>query len=51
MSIKTVISKLRATTDALHIMAANGSSKFEFIFTDISLLDKKHFSLVIGVHK
>uniref|UniRef100_A0A6M2DCI0 Putative bardet-biedl syndrome 5 n=1 Tax=Xenopsylla cheopis TaxID=163159 RepID=A0A6M2DCI0_XENCH len=51
ISVKTVISKLRATTEALHIMAASGSSKFEFIFTDISLLDTKHFSTVIGIHK
>lgn len=51
MSTKTVLSKLRGTTQALYILATHHNSRFEFIFTNMSLDNTRQFPAVFEVHR
>ncbi|KAJ6649131.1 Bardet-Biedl syndrome 5 protein like [Pseudolycoriella hygida] len=51
MTTKTVLSKLRGTTQALYIFTSNHNSRFEFIFTNMSLSNGRHFSLIFDVYR
>ncbi|XP_068619832.1 Bardet-Biedl syndrome 5 protein homolog [Battus philenor] len=50
-STRTVNSGLRGTTQALHLLAAYNSNKYEFIFTNLSPNCVRHYTSVVGVHK
>ncbi|XP_054270756.1 Bardet-Biedl syndrome 5 protein homolog [Macrosteles quadrilineatus] len=51
ITTKVVNSKLRGTTEALYILTKYGSSRFEFIFTNLVAGNTRHFTSVMGVHK
>lgn len=51
MSTKTVLSKLRGTTQALYILTVHQNSRFEFIFTNMSLDNTRQFPAVFDVYK
>lgn len=51
MSTKTVLSKLRGTTQALYILAAHHNARFEFIFTNMSLDNTRQFPAVFDVYR
>ncbi|CAH1402145.1 unnamed protein product [Nezara viridula] len=48
---KVVNSKLRGTTEALHLLTKFNNSRFEFIFTNLVSGNTRHFTSVMGVHK
>ncbi|XP_047034708.1 Bardet-Biedl syndrome 5 protein homolog [Helicoverpa zea] len=48
---KVVNSGLRGTTQALNVLAAYKSNKYEFIFTNLSPNCVRHYTSVAGVHK
>lgn len=48
---KIVNSKLRGTTEALHLLTKSNNARFEFIFTNLVLGNTRHFTSVMGVHK
>ncbi|KAK9499110.1 hypothetical protein O3M35_003617 [Rhynocoris fuscipes] len=48
---KVVNSKLRGTTEALHLLTKVNNSRFEFIFTNLVSGSTRHFTSVMGVHK
>uniref|UniRef100_A0A1B6DL88 BBSome complex member BBS5 PH domain-containing protein n=2 Tax=Clastoptera arizonana TaxID=38151 RepID=A0A1B6DL88_9HEMI len=50
-STKIVNSKLRGTTEALHILTKYNNSRYEFIFTNLVPGNMRHFTSVMGVHK
>ncbi|XP_073984686.1 Bardet-Biedl syndrome 5 protein isoform X2 [Rhodnius prolixus] len=50
-STKVVNSKLRGTTEALHLLTKSNNSRFEFIFTNLVSGNTRHFTSVMGVHK
>lgn len=50
-STKVVNSKLRGTTEALHLLTKFNNSRFEFIFTNLVSGNTRHFTSVMGVHK
>ncbi|KAJ3623189.1 hypothetical protein MTP99_019432 [Tenebrio molitor] len=51
ISTKVVNSKLRGTTQALHILTTSNGTRFEFIFTNLVPGSMRHFTSVMGVHK
>lgn len=51
MSTKTVLSKLRGTTQALYILATHHTSRFEFIFTNMSLDNTRQFPTVFEAYR
>lgn len=51
ISIKTVNSKLRGTTDALYILTKTNGTRFEFIFTNLAPTTARLFTSVMGVYK
>lgn len=51
MTTKTVLSKLRGTTQALYIFTSSNNSRFEFIFTNMSLEQGRQFSLIFDVYR
>ncbi|KAF9794906.1 hypothetical protein SFRURICE_005141 [Spodoptera frugiperda] len=48
---KVVNSGLRGTTQALNVLAAYKTNKYEFIFTNLSPNCVRHYTSVAGVHK
>ncbi|GBP04597.1 Bardet-Biedl syndrome 5 protein homolog [Eumeta japonica] len=48
---RVVNSGLRGTTQALYILAAFKTNKYEFIFTNIAPNSVRHYTSVLGVHK
>ncbi|CAK1594152.1 unnamed protein product [Parnassius mnemosyne] len=50
-STKVVNSGLRGTTQALYMLAAYKTNKYEFIFTNLSPNCVRHYTSVVGVHK
>ncbi|CAO1409508.1 unnamed protein product [Diamesa hyperborea] len=50
MNTKNVVSKLRGSTDALHMLTATPKQRFEFIFTDWGM-SPTHFSSIFAIHK
>ncbi|XP_066995100.2 Bardet-Biedl syndrome 5 protein homolog isoform X2 [Anabrus simplex] len=48
---RTVNSKLRGTTEALHILTKANNTRFEFIFTNLILGNSRHLTSIMGVHK
>ncbi|XP_052869232.1 Bardet-Biedl syndrome 5 protein homolog [Anopheles cruzii] len=50
MNTKTVVSKLRGTTQALHILGVGSNSRFEFIFTHM-LANTKHFAPIFDIYR
>nr|XP_022901695.1 Bardet-Biedl syndrome 5 protein homolog [Onthophagus taurus]XP_022901706.1 Bardet-Biedl syndrome 5 protein homolog [Onthophagus taurus]XP_022901714.1 Bardet-Biedl syndrome 5 protein homolog [Onthophagus taurus]XP_022901721.1 Bardet-Biedl syndrome 5 protein homolog [Onthophagus taurus]XP_022901729.1 Bardet-Biedl syndrome 5 protein homolog [Onthophagus taurus] len=48
---KIINSKTQYPTRALHMMTACDKARFEFIFTNLVITDKKHFQTVIDVHR
>ncbi|KAM3958898.1 Bardet-Biedl syndrome 5 protein [Aphomia sociella] len=48
---KIVNSGLRGTTQALNLLAAYKTSRYEFIFTNLSPNCVRHYTSVVGVHK
>ncbi|ETN59012.1 bardet-Biedl syndrome 5 protein [Anopheles darlingi] len=50
MNTKTVVSKLRGTTQALHILGVGANSRFEFIFTNL-LANTKHFASIFDIYR
>ncbi|KAB7495500.1 Bardet-Biedl syndrome 5 protein [Armadillidium nasatum] len=51
ITTKTVNSKLRGMTEALYILSKSGSTRFEFIFTNLIPGTPRLFTSVIGVFK
>lgn len=51
ISTKVVNSKLRGTTQALHLLTSSNNTRFEFIFTNLIPGNMRHFTSVMGVHK
>lgn len=51
MTTKTVLSKLRGTTQALYILTSSHNSRFEFILTNMSADTTKQFSPVFAIYK
>lgn len=51
MTTKTVLSKLRGTTQALYIFTSSNNARFEFIFTNMSLNNGRHFTLIFDVYR
>lgn len=51
MNTKTVVSKVRGTTQALHILTVGNNSRFEFIFTNLTVNNTKHFSTVFDIYR
>ncbi|EFA11133.1 Bardet-Biedl syndrome 5 protein homolog [Tribolium castaneum] len=51
INTKVVNSKLRGTTQALHILTSSNGTRFEFIFTNLVPGSTRHFTSVMGVHK
>ncbi len=51
MTTKTVLSKLRGTTQALYIFTASNNARFEFIFTNMSLNNGRQFTLIFDVYR
>ncbi|XP_055643428.1 Bardet-Biedl syndrome 5 protein homolog [Toxorhynchites rutilus septentrionalis] len=51
MNTKTVVSKVRGTTQALHILSAGSNSRFEFIFTNLTANNTKHFSSIFDIYR
>lgn len=51
MTTKTVLSKLRGTTQALYIFTTSNNARFEFIFTNMSLDSGRKFSLIFDVYR
>lgn len=51
MSTKTVLSKLRGTTQALYMLTVHENSRFEFIFTNMSMDNSRQFPAVFDVYK
>ncbi|XP_017782269.1 PREDICTED: Bardet-Biedl syndrome 5 protein homolog [Nicrophorus vespilloides] len=51
ISTKVVNSKLRGTTQALHMLTNSNNTRFEFIFTNLIPGNMRHFTSVMGVHK
>ncbi|KAL0818743.1 hypothetical protein ABMA28_008071 [Loxostege sticticalis] len=50
-STKVVNSGLRGTTQALYVLAAYKTNRYEFIFTNLSPNCVRHYTSVTGVHK
>ncbi|BES93493.1 bardet-Biedl syndrome 5 protein [Nesidiocoris tenuis] len=50
-STKIVNSKLKGTSEALHLLTKSNNSRFEFIFTNLVSGNTRHFTSVMGVHK
>ncbi|XP_053615543.1 Bardet-Biedl syndrome 5 protein homolog [Plodia interpunctella] len=48
---KVVNSGLRGTTQALHLLAAFRTSRYEFVFTNLSPNCIRHYTSVVGVHR
>ncbi|KAL1385334.1 hypothetical protein pipiens_012965 [Culex pipiens pipiens] len=51
MNTKTVVSKVRGTTQALHILSVGNNSRFEFIFTNLTANNTKHFSTIFDIYR
>lgn len=51
MTTKTVLSKLRGTTQALYIFTSNNNARFEFIFTNMSMDHGRRFTLIFDVYR
>ncbi|XP_063696029.1 Bardet-Biedl syndrome 5 protein homolog [Culicoides brevitarsis] len=51
MNTKTVVSRLRGTTQALYILTVNNNSRFEFIFTNLTLTSRQNFGTVFDVYR
>lgn len=52
MTTKTVLSKLRGTTQALYILTtSNAQTRFEFIFTNMALDNTRQFASVFQIHR
>lgn len=51
MTTKTVISKLRGTTQALYTLASSHNSRFEFIFTNMSVNNGNQFSSIFDIYR
>lgn len=53
MSTKTGFSKLRGKTQILYILAAGVNMRFEFLFTDLSSVQKETsvFSPIFDIYK
>lgn len=51
MTTKTVLSKLRGTTQALYILTSSSQSRFEFIFTNMAIDNTRQFSSVFDIYK
>ncbi|XP_058118707.1 Bardet-Biedl syndrome 5 protein homolog [Anopheles ziemanni] len=51
MNTKTVVSKLRGTTQALHILSVGSNSRFEFIFTNLMAVNTKHFASIFDIYR
>uniref|UniRef100_A0AAG5CZG8 BBSome complex member BBS5 PH domain-containing protein n=1 Tax=Anopheles atroparvus TaxID=41427 RepID=A0AAG5CZG8_ANOAO len=51
MNTKTVVSKLRGTTQALHILSVGSNSRFEFIFTNLMAVNTKHFASLFDIYR
>lgn len=51
MNTKTVVSKLRGTTQALYILTVSNNARFEFIFTNLTLNSRQNFGTVFDVFR
>lgn len=51
MTTKTVLSKLRGTTQALYILTSSNNARFEFIFTNIAIDNTRQFSSVFDIYR
>lgn len=51
MNTKTVISKLKGTTQALFILTVNNHNKFEFIFTNTAPSTRQSFSAIFDIFR
>nr|CAD7405702.1 unnamed protein product [Timema poppensis] len=51
VTTKTVNSQLRGTINALHILTKSNNTRFEFIFTNLTVGSMRHFTSVLGIHK
>ncbi|XP_050070441.1 Bardet-Biedl syndrome 5 protein homolog [Anopheles maculipalpis] len=51
MNTKTVVSKVRGTTQALYILSVGSNSRFEFIFTNLMATNTKHFASIFDVYR
>uniref|UniRef100_A0A240PPC5 BBSome complex member BBS5 PH domain-containing protein n=1 Tax=Anopheles christyi TaxID=43041 RepID=A0A240PPC5_9DIPT len=51
MNTKTVVSKVRGTTQALYILSVGSNSRFEFIFTNLTGTNTKHFASIFDVYR
>ena len=51
MNTKTVVSKVRGTTQALHILSVGSNSRFEFVFTNLTINNTRHFSSIFDIYR
>ncbi|XP_047102843.1 Bardet-Biedl syndrome 5 protein homolog isoform X2 [Schistocerca piceifrons] len=51
VTTRMVNSKLRGTTEALHILTKSNNVRFEFIFTNLILGNARHITSIMGVFK
>lgn len=51
MNTKTVVSKLRGSTEALYLLTVTSKQRFEFIFTDLVMSNSRHFLSIFEVYK
>lgn len=51
MTTKAVLSKLRGTTLAMYILTLCHNSRFEFIFTNLSLNNTKKFASIFDIYR
>ncbi|XP_058825466.1 Bardet-Biedl syndrome 5 protein homolog [Topomyia yanbarensis] len=51
MNTKTVVSKVRGTTQALHILSVGNNSRFEFVFTNLTINNTRHFSAIFDIYR
>lgn len=51
MTTKTVLSKLRGTTQALYIFTSSNNARFEFIFTNMSVEHGRQFTLIFDIYR
>lgn len=51
MTTKTVLSKVRGTTQALYIFTSSNNARFEFIFTNMSMATSRQFTIIFDVYR
>ncbi|CAG9766845.1 unnamed protein product [Ceutorhynchus assimilis] len=51
INTKIVNSKVKGTTQALHLLTISNGTRYEFVFTNQVQGNMRHFTSVVGVHK